>query len=174
MSVETLLSISEVSRMTGIATSKLRYLDRCGKLRPVKKAEGGHRYYTHEQVVRALKITKKQVVIAYTVLNKKEVNVESEDDTKLAAIKNNELIERVKKAEPNAKIAGVCDIWHGENKGLGIEDVIKMAINRQVSKVYYDDKEQFVVGDWNNYKYWLSLMDTELIDINDIEKRELV
>ena len=55
MAREELLSTIEISRITGISSQKLRYLDKCGKLIPVKRTDAGYRYYSQEQILEALK-----------------------------------------------------------------------------------------------------------------------
>lgn len=173
MSNERLLTFVDMKRMTGLSSAKLRYLDRSGKLVPIKKSESGYRYYTQEQALNALKIVGEQVIVAYTLIdNRADHNVclKNKDEMKVAAIRNNELVERVRELEPDVQVIGIYDIWLGSVEGLNIENVIRMAVNKQVSKVYYNNKTKFVLGDWENYKYWLSLMNTKLIDINDIER----
>ena len=62
---ERLLSASEVAKITGVKTRKLRYLSETGKLVPARITDTGYRYYKQEQVVELLKILKKQAIVAY-------------------------------------------------------------------------------------------------------------
>jgi DNA-binding transcriptional MerR regulator len=163
-----LLTIKEMSDITGIASAKLRYWDERGRLVPVERTANGFRYYTEEQIAEALELAKKRTIVAYTVCS----DSENPEDYNLARAKreNEILIERIRGIEDNKEILGIYEVWYKDIKNSQLERIIISAAKGLVSKLYLINKDELKAGTWEECKNWLSYMNTELIDINDVEK----
>jgi DNA-binding transcriptional MerR regulator len=66
-SVETLYSIDEVARMTGLTTRTLRFYEEVGLLDPPTRTEGGHRKYRDEDVRRIGRIKELKELLGYSL-----------------------------------------------------------------------------------------------------------
>ena len=156
-----LIPLVKFSSLTGIKADKLRYWDRCGKLEPIKRTDGGFRYYSQEQIPLALSLDHKRTIVAYTCSTRSNWDeIEKE---------NNTFVEEVKVLEPDGHVVGVYEQWTGTIEKSELERIIKCAQIGQVEKIYYADKKQFICGSWEDYKQFLSYMGTELIDFKDKE-----
>lgn len=154
-----LIPLAKFSSITGIKTDKLRYWDRCGKLEPIKRTDGGFRYYSQEQIPLAMSLDNKRTIVAYTLSTRSDWDeIEKE---------NNDFVEKVKSIEPDGHVVGVYEQWPGTIEKSELERIIKCAQLGQVEKIYYTDKKQFICGSWEDYKQLLSYMGTELIDFKE-------
>ncbi|MBR4982005.1 MAG: MerR family transcriptional regulator [Lachnospiraceae bacterium] len=157
-----LMTLAKFSSITGIKSDKLRYWDRCGKLEPAKRTDGGFRYYSQEQIPLAMSLDNKRTIVAYTCSTRSNWDeIEKE---------NNAFVEKVKGLEPDGHVVGVYEQWTGTIEKSELERIIKCAQIGQVEKVYYYDKNWFISGKWEDYKQFLSYMGTELIDFKDMEE----
>jgi DNA-binding transcriptional MerR regulator len=66
-SVETLYSIDEVARMTGLTPRTLRFYEEVGLLDPPTRTEGGHRKYRDEDVRRIERIKELKELLGYSL-----------------------------------------------------------------------------------------------------------
>jgi len=66
-SVETLYSIDEVARMTGLTSRTLRFYEEIGLLDPPTRTEGGHRKYRDEDVRRIERIKELKELLGYSL-----------------------------------------------------------------------------------------------------------
>lgn len=149
------MTVTEFSRATGIDGVRLRYLDQRGKLVPVSRTVNGYRYYNEKQIFDAMELEGKRVVVAYTMSCKSEGLVEE----------SKELVEKVRSIEKNKQVIEINEIWNGTVKDSKLEDIIKLAVKGQVSKIYIRDKKWFIQGKFEEYRHWLNYMGTELISI---------
>ena len=156
-----LMPLSKFSAITGIRADKLRYWDKTGKLEPVKRTECGYRYYSQDQVGKALRLAYGSTIVAYTLSTESDWDVIEEE--------NEDFVEKVKMLEPDGHVVGVYEQWTGTIEKSELERIIKCAQLGQVEKIYYADKKQFICGSWEDYKQFLSYMGTELIDFKDKE-----
>jgi DNA-binding transcriptional MerR regulator len=162
-----LLTIKEMSDITGIASAKLRYWDERGRLVPVERTANGFRYYTEEQIAEALELAKKRTIVAYTVCS----DSENPEDYNLARAKreNEILIERIRAIENNKEILGIYETGYTNIKDSKLDKIYANAAKGLVSKLYFIKKDELIVGNWEDSKRWLGYMNTELIDINDVQ-----
>lgn len=160
-----LIPLSRFSAMTGIKADKLRYWDKSGKLKPAKRTEGGFRYYSQEQITEALSLAYKRTIVAYTLSTRVDLD-EIEKENEL-------FVKEVKRLEPDGHVVGVYEQWTGTIEKSELERVIKCAQIGQVEKIYYYDKNWFISGKWDDYKKFLSYMDTELLDyLEEVAKHD--
>ena len=160
-----LMTLAKFSEITGIKSDKLRYWDRCGKLKPAKRTEGGFRYYSQEQIPLALSLDNKRTIVAYTLSTRTDLEVIEQE--------NNTFVEEVKRLEPDGHVVGVYEQWTGTIEKSELERVIKCAQIGQVEKIYYYDKNWFISGKWETFKQFLSYMDTELLDyLEEVQKHD--
>ena len=153
------MPLSKFSAITGIRAEKLRYWDKTGKLEPIKRTECGYRYYSQDQVGKALRLAYGSTIVAYTLSTRSNWDeIEKE---------NNTFVEEVKGLEPDGHVVGVYEQWPGTIEKSELERVIKCAQLGQVEKIYYADKKQFICGSWEDYKQLLSYMGTELLDYKE-------
>src|SRR3954465_2723935 len=66
-SVETLYSIDEVARMTGLTARTLRFYEEVGLLEPPTRTEGGHRKYRDADVRRIERIKELKELLGYSL-----------------------------------------------------------------------------------------------------------
>lgn len=168
---ERLINSSEMKKLTGIKTSRLRYLHETGKVIPEKVTETGYRYYRQSQVIDVLRESKQTILAVYSAtpvnkeFNSKTIEKELKSETA-------ELAEIIKRVYPDKKITPIYDLWTGDIENTNMEYLINQAVKGLVTKIIVRDKNQFIVGDFNEFKKWLQYMNCELLDIEDLKQLE--
>ncbi len=170
---ERLLSASEVAKITGVKTRKLRYLSETGKLVPARITDTGYRYYKQEQVVELLKILKKQAIVAYeaTSFNKGLELFQGEIEQEIKE-KTEQLAGEIQKYIFTDEITPIYDLWTGSIENSQMEYLIKQAAKGLVVKMIVRDKKQFIPGDYKEFEKWLGYLGCELLDLNDLKQLE--
>lgn len=171
---ERLITASEMKKLTGVKSSRLKYLHETGRILPVKVTEGGYRYYKQSQIIDILKEEKKLVMVAYNCIkcpenmdddSKKEIETKIKQETEKLAKSIREYISDI-------EVTAIYDFWTGRMKNSNIEYLIKQAAKGLVLKIIIPSKDQFIVGDYNEFKKWLGYLNCELLDIEEFKQGE--
>lgn len=168
---ERLINSSEMKKLTGVKSSRLRYLHETGKVIPEKVTETGYRYYRQSQVIDVLRESKQTILAVYsaTPVNKEFNSKTIEKELKAETA---ELVEIIKCVYPDERITPIYDLWTGNIENTNMEYLINQAVKGLVTKIIVRDKNQFIVGDFNEFKKWLQYMNCELLDIEDLKQLE--
>lgn len=171
---ERLINSSEMKRLTGVKSSRLRYLHETGRIVPEKVTETGYRYYRQSQVIDVLRESRKSTIAVYsaTSLNKEFSKGYKENIEKELIKETRELAEIVRRIYPDESLTPIYDLWTGNIKNTNMEYLIKQAVKGLVIKIIIRDKKQFIVGDFNEFKKWLRYLNCELLDIEDLKQLE--
>ena len=169
---EKLITSSEMKRLTGVKSSRLRYLHETGKVIPEKVTETGYRYYRQSQVIDVLRESKQIILAVYSAASvseefsnryKDKIEKELKEETR-------ELAEIVRWTGTVDNITPIYDLWTGDIENTNMKYLIKQAVKGLVTKLIVRDKNEFIVGDFNEFKKWLQYMNCELIDIEDLKQ----
>lgn len=172
---ERLITSSEMRKLTGVKSSRLRYLHETGRVIPEKVTETGYRYYRQSQVIDVLRESKQRIIAVYsaTSLNKGFDKKYEEKVEKALKEETRELAEVARWIIPDEKITPIYDLWTGSIEDTNIEYLIKQAAKGLVIKIIVQDKKQFIVGDFNEFKKWLGYLGCELLDLNELKQLEV-
>ncbi len=151
------LKISEFAKLVGSKIQNLRYLDNINVFKPAYLSEGGHRFYTREQI--------NEFISKYDVKGKKNVFyllIENEDEKAV-------LIKNIKKflMEQNLIYSIIVDSYDNINRvkySKNIAKLTRMISNKEINLLY-----AFTVDNICNYPCLKMIKD--LAKINDVNMR---
>ena len=170
-----LYNTSEIIKMTGITSAKLKYLDDYEKLVPVKRTTG-RRYYSEEQLIEIMQYMNKAVEAAYVCVEyTNNTYTEGKLDTVNEILKKKELQMKncIANFNDNIDIVFMSEILVNRNfKDSTLEILSKKAIKGAVKKIYVNTEIGFPADLIPEYIKWLSYVNVELIDLAKIRREE--
>ena len=160
-------TIGEFSKKVGLSINTLRNWDKDGKLKPAYVTDGGHRYYSDDQLNRliGIKLEKQEkITIGYA-----RVSSHKQKDDLERQIDNVKMY-LLAKGQPFEIIS---DIGSGMNyKKRGIQELIKRITENRVEKVVVLYKDRLLRFGFELIEYIASLYNCEIEIIDNTEKTE--
>ena len=160
-------TIGQFSKLVGKSIQTLRLWDKEGKLKPHHITEGGHRYYSEQQINQVLQVpffkkTKKIIGYCRVSSNKQKDDLERQVDNMKAY-----LLAQGKPFEI------ITDIGSGINyKKKGLKELIKLITQNKVEKIVVLYKDRLLRFGFELIEYVASLYNCEIEIIDNTEKSE--
>ena len=161
-----LLSIGKFAKLVGVTPTTLRKMQETGELQPYYISKGGTRYYSSEQIKHFSRTeTIDKIVVGYcrvsTISQKDDLETQVQNVTNYMCAKG-------------YRFEIIKDIGSGINyKKRGLQQLISMIVNQEVSKVVVLYKDRLVRFGYEMIEYLCSInnVEIEIID-NTIQSKE--
>ena len=159
-------SIREFSKILGVSAQTLRNWDKKGTLKPHHTSSNGYRYYSHEQLNKALNVTPNldRLTVGYCRVSS---NKQKDDLERQVESMRMYLISKGKPFEI------ITDIGSGINyKKKGLRELIKLITQNKVDKVIVIYKDRLLRFGFELIEYIASLYNCEIKIVDNTEKSE--
>ena len=159
-------SIREFSKILGVSAQTLRNWDKKGTLKPHHTSSNGYRYYSHEQLNKALNVTPNldRLTVGYCRVSS---NKQKDDLERQVESMRMYLISKGKPFEI------ITDIGSGINyKKKGLRELIKLITQNKVDKVIAIYKDRLLRFGFELIEYIASLYNCEIKIVDNTEKSE--
>lgn len=156
-----LYTSTEVKKMLGVTSYKLKHLEDNGKLVPVKRTYG-MRYYTLEQVMEMQLLVNQKISVAYVAVDCRSKMPNVEDAVELASRYQAMRIRLVDKGIDCKTV--VKDQFTSDLKNTYMEKIIQRAVNKELETLYISS-DSFPMDKLEEFRFWFGQMGAEIKEV---------